>query len=298
MRQTPLALLALVLTLASAFAATPEEAYLAARDAAIAKIKKLEAKQGAEDAVGKEQQKALADLEKRLQGIIGDLAVKPYPAKGKINIDTLSENEIGFGMLDTLRFSQEDNGAQAIVTTDGLLDHWLRTQSQWWKKTDKSAPDAESALKSDDFYTEAIGSDAAFTKTADIPIMKPEGAVFAVALLGGWAQDIGPNPSQEIIVALRRGGKVYIATEAAKGAEKIPACDAIWKDAESKAEKILQKYNEGGMKDEKLFDESTAAQTKGDDDYRACYAARAPKEAFFAALTREAQEIADRFKDR
>jgi len=296
MRQTPLALLALALTLASAFAATQEETYLAARDAAIAKIKKLEAKQGAEDAVGKEQQKALADLEKRLQGIIGDLEVKPYPAKGKINIDSLSENEIGFGMLDSLRFAQEDNGAQAIVTTDGLLEHWLRAQSQWWKKKEASAPNAETALATDEFFTEAIGADAAFTKTADIPITPPEGATFAVALLGGWAQDIGPNPSQEIIVALRKGGRVYIAIEGAKKAERIPDCDAIWAEAQSKVEKLLKKYNEGGMKDEKVFDESTAAQARGDDDYRACFAAHAPKESFFPALTREAQEIVDRFK--
>jgi len=304
MKLTPIALFALALTFASAppltgaFAATPEEAYLAARDAAIAKIKKLEAKKGTEDAVEKERQKALADLEKRLREIIGGLPAPAYPAKGKILTDSLSENDIGFGVLDSLRFAKADDGPQAVVTTDGLLDHWLRTQAQWWKKNQKSAPDAETALKTDDFYTEAIGPDAAFAKTADIPITKPEGATFAVALLGGWAQDIGPNPSQDVIVALRKGGKTYIASENAKGVGEIAACGAIWAEAERKANAAFEKGKSGGPDDEKNADTGWAIQSRGDEDYRACFAAHAPKEAFFPALVREAQKIADRFGER
>jgi hypothetical protein len=50
--------------------------------------------------------------------------------------------------------------------------------------------------------------------------------------------------------------------------------------------------------DEKIFDSYTATQEKGDKDYRACYAERTPWEAFFPALTEEAQAIANRFADR
>ncbi len=288
-------LMALTLFAAGAAAATPEEAYIAARDQYVQQIKALEEKKNGEATAEREQKKALADLEKRLQGIIGELNVKGYPAKGKIMAESLSENDIGYGLLDSLRFAETDDGPQVVVSTDGLLAQWLRKQAEWWKKQSKSPPDASNALTSDEFYSEAVGSDAAFTKTADIPIEKPEGAEFAFAMLGGWAQDVGPNPRQEIVVALRKGGKLYLASQRATKIEKVPACEAIWKDAENKANKIFEQGNGGGPDDAKDADVAWAIQTKGDADYRACLAARAPKEAFFTALTREAQAIADRF---
>jgi hypothetical protein len=295
MRPAPLALLASFLGAALAFAGTPEEDYLAARDAAAAKIKKIEAKKPDAD-TSKIDRQALADLDKRLQAIVGALSARPYPAKGKITLDTLSENDVGAGALDGLRFAKDDNGEQAIVTTDGLLTKWLSKPEEWWTKKRKTPFSIDEALAQDEFYTYAVGPDAAFTKTADLPIKAPEGATFAIAMLGGFAQDIGPNPEQQIVLALRKSGKVYIAAEAAKKAKPIPACDAVWKEAEKKADELFKKYRASNLKDEKSFDDSTALQEKGDRDYRACYAERAPREAFFADLTKEAQEIADRFK--
>lgn len=293
MRPAMLALPALLLSLAAA-AGTPEEDYVAARDAAIAKIKKLEEKKPDAD-VSKIDEKALADLERRLQAIIGDLAVKPYPAKGKIGFESLSDNEVGSGGLDGLRFVKGDDGPQLYVTTDGLAAKWLAKPEEWWTKKSKTPPSIDEALATDEFYTYAVGEDAAFSKTANLPIAKPEGATFAHALLGGWAQDIGPNPDQQIIVAIRKDGKIYIAEEKAKKFKPVAACDAVWKESETKADAIFKKYQDGGAKDQKTFDSYTAAQEKGDKDYRACYAERTPKEAFFPALTEEAQAIANRF---
>jgi hypothetical protein len=280
------------LTLAAA--GTPEEDYIATRDAAVAKIKKMEAKNPDAD-TRKIDEKALADLEKRLRAMIGDITVAPYPAKGKIALESLSEDDVGSGALDGLRFAKGDEGPQLVVTTDGLLAQWLKRPQEWWTKKGKTPPSIDAALANDEFYTFAVGQDAALTKTADLPIAKPEGTTFAIALLGGWAQDIGPNPQQEIIVALRKDGKVYIAEEKAKAYKRIPACDAVWKEAGQKADALFKKYQQGGTKDEKIFNAYTAAQEKGDVDYRACYRERAPKEAFFPALVKEAQEIADRF---
>jgi len=292
MKPTLLALPALLLAFAAS-AGTPEEDYIAARDAAIAKIKKLEAKNPDAD-VSKIDQKSLSDLEKRLQAIIGDLAVKPYPAKGKIGFDTLSENEVGGGGVDGLRFIKGDDGPQVYVTTDGLTTKWL-AKEDWWKEKRKAPPEIDEALADEDFITAAVGEDAAFSKTAALPITKPEGATFAYALLGGWAQDIGPNPNQDIVVAIRKDGKIYITEEQAKRFKPVAACDAVWKDSEKKADAIFKKYQASGAKDEKIFNSYTAEQEKGDRDYRACIGERAPKEAFFPELVREAQQIADRF---
>lgn len=292
MRSALLALPMILLGLAAA-AGTPEEDYIAARDAAIARIKKIEAKTPDADA-SKIDEKALAELERRLRAIIGDLSVKPYPSKGKIGFDTLSENQVGGGGLDGLRFSKDD-GPQVYVTTDGLAAKWIAKPGDWWTKSRKTPPTIDEALTVDDFYTYAVGQDAALSKTADLPIVMPAGASFAHALLGGWAQDIGPNPDQEIIVSVRRDGKLYIAEESAKKYKPISACDAVWKESEKKAEAIFKKYQASGAKDEKVFNSYTAEQEKGDRDYRACVAERAPKEPYFAALVKEAQEIADRF---
>lgn len=293
MRPVSLALPAVLLSLTLAAAASPEEAYVAARDAAFAKIRKLEA--GGAVNTDKEQRKLLADLEKRLRSIVGGLSAAGYPATGKIASDGLSENEVGAGLLDSLRFSKGDGGPQAYVTTDGLFDNWLRTQADYWKKAQKSVPTIDEALENDEFYAEAIAGDAAFSKTADIQIEKPEGASYVVAMLGGWAQDIGPTTEQNIIVAVRRNGKVYIADQTSKKAKPIAVCEAIWTEAMKKSEGAPGTHVKES-EDQRSFEASSAILDKGDKDYRACYAARAPKEAFFAELTAEAQSIANRFK--
>ncbi|PPD46097.1 MAG: hypothetical protein CTY15_01585 [Methylocystis sp.] len=295
MRPALFALPALLLSAAVAWGGTPEEDYVAARDAAIAKIKKAAAKSRDAD-LSKMDQKALADLDRRLQPVVGGLSAKPYPARGKIATDTLVEDDVGFGVLDALRFAQGEGDQQAFVTTESLLTRWLAKPEDWWTKTRKTPPSIDEALSNEEFYTYAIGPDAAFTKTAELPIAKPDGATYAFAMLGGWAQDVGPNPNQEIIVALRKGGKVYIASETAKKYKAIPACEKIWKDAEAKANALYKTYTDSGAKDQKIFDAYNDVNGKADKDYRACYAERTPREAFFPELTREAQAIADRFK--
>lgn len=278
----------------AALAATPEDDYIAARDAAVAKIKKFEAKSPGANA-DRLNKSALADLEKRLRAIIGDLAVKPYPEKGQISQDSLSENDVGSGGLDALRFIKGDDGPEVYVTTEGLLTRYLKKPEDWWSKTRKTPPTIDEALGNDEFYTYAIGVDAAFTRIADIPIAKPEGATYASARLGGWAQDVGPNPNQEIIVALSKGGKIYIASETAKTYKDIPACEAIWKDAQAKADATYKKYTDGGAKDQKVFDAYNAINDKADKDYHACYSEKTPNAAFFPDLVKEAQAIANRF---
>jgi hypothetical protein len=294
MRPAPIALLLLLLCPTAARAAPPEADYIAARDAAIAKIARIEAKNPSAD-ISRINQQALAELQTRLKSIIGGLSVKPYPAAGKIAFDTLSKNEVGSGGLDALRFATEDGAQQVCVTTDGLLARWMRQPADWRSKSGQT-PTVEAALANPEFYTSAVGVDAALSKTADLPIEKPAGASFARALLGGWAQDSGPNPEQEIVVAVLRGGKVYIAQEKARSYKPLPACEAVWSEAQRKSEETYKKYTDGGAKDRKLMAEYEAIQGGADRAYRACYAERLPKADFFPALVKEAQAVADRFR--
>ena len=89
-------LLALSLGAAVALAASPEGAYLAARDKAIAEIKALEDSKADESTIQAAEGKAAADLENRLKALVGAVAVKGLPLADKLNL-ALSEHEEEFG---------------------------------------------------------------------------------------------------------------------------------------------------------------------------------------------------------
>src|SRR5262245_55088378 len=123
----------LALLPAVAMAASPEQAYLAARDAQIRRLTALSKPTPSADKVLKEHERAVAELEKQLKGIIGTaaLAVPGLPKEGKLNNDTLTEGDQGFGMLDGIRYASADYKAHAVVTTEGLLKAWLPLHRKW-----------------------------------------------------------------------------------------------------------------------------------------------------------------------
>jgi hypothetical protein len=295
MRLIGLAVIALALSAGGAVAASPEDDYVAARDKDIVRVKHLEAVKTDDKKVQAEQDKMLADLQKRVEAMVGPFAVAGYPATGKFTLETLSSGDIGFGQLDGIVHSVADDGPQVIVTTRGLVDRWLRERSAEKDKDSRLPADFEAAAREDNFYTFSVSEDAAFGKTAELAIAKPAGADFVVAALGGFAQDIGPNPRQEIIVTLQKNGRVYIASQVAKTEiGKIDACEAVWAAATKTSEDLQAAYQKSGSKNEKLFDDSRKAEDQGDKDYRACLNGKIPQQTYFAALVKEAQEVADR----
>jgi hypothetical protein len=72
-------LLALSLAGGGALAASPEAAYLAARDKAIAEIKDLEDSKASESAINAAQANALADLKKQLKTSSGRFRSRAFP---------------------------------------------------------------------------------------------------------------------------------------------------------------------------------------------------------------------------
>ncbi|PZV39592.1 hypothetical protein [Mesorhizobium kowhaii] len=278
----------------AAFAASPEDDYIAARDKAISAIATMESANEPVETRDAAGTKALADLEKRLSAILGPLAVAGFPATGTINIESLSDSDIGFGMLDGLRYAKSDDRPSLVATTRGLLERWLQSRAAEMDASFRLPAGIDAALKLDAFYTQAINSDAAFTGTLDFPLKKPEGADIAFARLGGWAQDIGPNPDQQVIVTLVKGNSVMIASApAAPPVPKIAACDALWASADAAAQKFQEAYQASDLKDQKAYDAGNAAWEKGDADYRACMGEHLPGEPVFPALLAQAQELAD-----
>ncbi|MDX8447903.1 hypothetical protein [Mesorhizobium captivum] len=277
-----------------AFAASPEDDYIAARDKAISDISGLESSNAQVETLDVANTKALADLEKRLSAILGPLAVKDFPATGTINLQSLSASDIGFGMLDGLRYAKSDEGPSIVATTRGLAGRWLQSKADEDDESLRLPAGIDEALKLDAFYTQAIGSDAAFVKTLDFPLKKPEGVDIVIARLGGWTQDVGPIYDQQVVVAAVKGDRVLIAeAPASPPVPKIAACEALWTAADAAAQKFQEAYQGSDLKDQQAYDSANAAWEKGDADYRACMGERLPGDPAFPALLVQAQQLAD-----
>lgn len=115
-----------------ASAATLEDAYIAARDAAIVKIKAAEdaKKRGPMDGTGDrilaDEAQAQAELEKQMRAIIGPIVIKGMTGEAKLNLDSLSEGDEGFGILDGMVYGGLDAKTRVIVATDSLFRRWLK----------------------------------------------------------------------------------------------------------------------------------------------------------------------------
>ena len=278
----------------AADAASPEESYLAAREAAIARFTAYEAANDYSDAVFAEHDRALADLEAQLRLIIGPVAIDSFSDGGVINLDTLFEGDEGFAMLDGLVYVSKDDKAHVLVTTVGLLRAWLearRTGSQ--PSTDVPAK-VDRALRSESFYTFAISTDSAVTQFAEIPIARPK-AASAYAMLAKRSQDVALGVPDEMMIAIVEGGRVYVAWAAVNTViAAIPACDGVWKDYKARAEEASSAYEKSDPKDERLFEDFIRLRDEGDVAYHQCFADRASGEAFYPPLTAEAQALVDR----
>ncbi len=283
----------MVLLPAAAKGASPEEGYLASRDRYIAKFKQSAGQ--ADDRVRKAEERALGDLEKQLRRIIGSLSIEGFSPQGKINLDTLTPGEIDFGRLDGLVYSSADDKTRVLVTTDALLDRWLRAHRNWWPGLANVPQAVGDALKSEAFYTQALATDAAIGRYAELPVAKPAKAGFAFAMLAARSQDIGPRTPEEVIVSVVQAGRVFVVSAPANAkVDPIPACEEVWREYQGKADSIFSAYTASDPKDDKLLAEHTQLQEEGDAAFRRCFAERARNEGFFAKLVEQAQALVDR----
>jgi len=284
-----LVLVALLLSIpAIAGAASLEDNYFAARDRYIAQFKPRELNVDIDERTRAQEERARADLENQLRRIIGP--VKGLPGTGRINLDTLFEGYIGFGLLDGLVYSSPDGKTRTVVTTDALLKHWLLEHKDWWGANATNVPqDVNIALKSEAFYTQALKTDAAIFKYAELPVTRPWRTPFAFAMLVARAQDTGPRTPDELIVAVRAKGRLLIATAPATAAvEPMAECQRIWQEAERRA---AQTYNSPDLRDDKRSERSARISDDGDAAFRRCFARHVLGVGPLAALTRQAQSL-------
>lgn len=278
MRVLAAMLILLAAACADAQAASPVQDYLAARDAYVTQFKDS-------DIIGDEaarvaHERALGDLETRLRGIVGPTRIAEFP-DSKINLDSLAQGFEGYGLLDGLVYSAPDQKPQVVVATDELLGKWLAAHRRWWDGKDDISPGPEAALKSESFYSQALNTDAHFYKFGDIPLAMPASATFVYATLVGRAQDVGLQTPNEIVVTLRRGGRLFVVTApSAATVTAAPTCAQGWNRTEK------QTASAGADKEEAL-------RESGYDAYRRCFAAQVPRQSYFAAVVKQAQGLID-----
>ena len=258
-------------------AASPAQDYLAARDAYLQQFKDAkfddEPTRAAHD-------RARHDLEARLQLILGTVRIEGF-AGPKLNLDSLSEGDEGFGLLDGLVYASADEKGSIVVTTDELLDRWLVGHKTWWGDKEDMPAGTQAALTSEAFYTQALNTDAHFYKFADIPLGKTADATFAYAALVGRAQDEGLETPDEIVVVLRRGGRTYVASApAAAKVGAVPSCVRGWEKAQDRASAARD-------------DKGEALREEGYRAYRRCFAAQATHASYFPALVKQARGLID-----
>ena len=278
---------ALLLMAGAAHAAPPAEGYLAARDREIARINRSAGAAADPEA----DSRALAGLETMLRRLVGPVELKGFPREGRISLVTLVR-EAGFGHLDGLVHESTAGGTSVLVTTVGLLKAWLKVHRDWWPDEPALPRDPKEALRSEAFYTQAVSSDAAVAKYAEIPIAPRPGP--AVALLILRRQDVGHVMPNEIVVSAVRGRRLYIAMQPA-GVEVTPiaACEEVWRRHHKKAEAALAAYWSSGSRDQALFDQSVRLDGEGDAAYRRGFAEHVREEPYHAALVRQAQALAN-----
>lgn len=264
----PLVVMALLVAAPAAWADGTEEAYLAARNRAIAVLKE---NPGSGENTAEFQAAAHRlrdDLEAQLRRMLGSVAPKGFSGPPTLNPELYGPF---VGGLDGLNFAGGATRSRVLVTTTGLLQHWLGEHKVWWDGGPNPPSNLASALRSEAFYTQGVShEEAAITIFASLPIRKPNEANIAVGLVVEEAQDWVIWPPHKIAVSVIKGDRFYIAiVDATAEFAPIAACDAAWK--------------------------SLGLSREGAEAFKKCWAGRIYGDPAFPTVTRQAQALAESF---
>ncbi|MCW2274885.1 hypothetical protein GJ654_11040 [Rhodoblastus acidophilus] len=277
-----------LLSCASLCAATPaEDAYFAARQAAVAKVKAAVDANTKEEVVQKLEESERAELLKQLSALVG-----PKPQgyeRSELSPESLAPDSPGGDALDAVVYAKAEKDPSIAVTTQGVANAWLAAVRADPESQNLNLPSTlPDALKAVNFYSLAIGGDAAFSLHAPIPTSADPSAV---ALLGAFAQDVGPTAPNALVVSVLRGDLLYvIQAQPAKAPKPSTACQALWKTFEQKAKKAQKAYQASKEKDESQLEAAQKAEAEGEEAWRQCFA-KALKPDDLAALGKQADEL-------
>ncbi|MFG1412378.1 hypothetical protein V5G24_14805 [Xanthobacter sp. VTT E-85241] len=281
---------------ASAFGGPAENAYIAARDKYVAAIAAAEKAGANNDAVFKQDERARADLEKQMTALLGPLAFKGLEKKPSFSPGALYDGDMESGRPDGLLFHDVKYETRIFVSPEPVLANWVGHEAE--NLGLRAGEGLEGAFKSDPFYTQATGSDAAFQGYVDLPLSAQDGETLHAAL-GVFAQDdVGNAPPNAIVIGRLSAGRVSVGTIPALEAFKfIPACTKVWKDFESKANALFAAVQKGGKgADDPRWDKANALRDEGSAAVRACYAREMVTQPQFAAVLKKAEALLQKMR--
>ncbi len=148
------------------------------------------------------------------------------------------------------------------------------------------------AVKVDAFYTQAVLTDAAIMRFAELPVRKPAGATFAFAMLAARSQSDVPDKADEIFIAMAERGRVFIGyTKEFDAIGPIASCDQTRSDL---VKKSVAAAEEPGLSDAARQKKSQALSGKADTEFLRCFAEKASQQNGFAGAVTAAQALIDR----
>lgn len=275
-----------------AVAASPEQTYLAARDADIAKLDKM-TDASSDDAI-RFHKVAEEELTKMLVGIIGPVNVKGFTTAARLNLGSLLTGDMGFGTLDGLTFSTADDKGSLLVTTEPLYKLWIAEHRSSWED-DALTPPTEAPdvlLHQRGFYASALTSDAALYKIADLPVTVPPGATAAAAFLSNRSQDLTPDRPGSIIAGLLIGKRLLIAEVDLKAPiPAVPACSKIQKAAEPKISAAEDAYIATERKNAALGLKLRKLKIETAQAFEACFSDKSKMQKSYQAAVTQSQNL-------
>lgn len=275
------------LTDAGALAQTPVERYLAARDRMIATIEQ-EVEANGTGGIGGRQAGALLDLQAMLAPIVGPVAMPGFASRGTITLDTLIREE-GYGKLDGLVFAGTAGDARAVVTTQAILVAWLKEHGPQGRDDPGLPQTIDRALRSEDFYSEALADGSRFAKFAELSVPPSANAEVRFAMLAAQRQDIGLQLPDRIVVAVMRGTRLFLLTAPVRAkVAPIAICEDVFRRYERRAAAALRSYRTSGQRDQGYFDEYVRLGTEGDVAYRTCFSKHFQDQPASAAVAKQA----------
>ncbi|MBS0541531.1 MAG: hypothetical protein JSR47_22390 [Proteobacteria bacterium] len=165
---------------------------------------------------------ARRDLEARMRDLIGPLRVPVGVARtGTLNAAPCCYGR--FGALDGLAFDAPA-GNRLIVSTEPLLQHWLKESSDFWTVDARPSSDPAVLFTNANFYRWAGATDWPVRKVADLPIGLPDNT----SAVGAFLAAGGPTESADwLAIAAIRNGRVFVSFVPTKTkTAPIAACDA------------------------------------------------------------------------
>jgi len=295
------------------YAATPdEEAYLLDRARYVKVADSEVADKHNEKQKELVEQPLINNLQERLQKIIGPVKVKGYSTHGISFVQTLFWRDIGFELADGLFFKaaypdrfEGDDGL--VVTSPALFLSTVQrnldlSRNESPTPTNPPAPtNVDEALRSEDFFSDAIAPDEHIYKFLELPVTRPAGPYFVYAMISMRTNDDPIGVPNELDVVVHNGNRVFIATKSGAGAgiRPIRACEAIL----AAVTKRDRDYNDkiryvSPAEHDELLVELDRANAEAISSSRRCYRERLSSQPYFPKILDQAQDTISRILNR